>query len=124
MARVCQYAHIRPMPASSDSPTGPENAAVTPIEIARGPLRLLVILLIANLAALIAVLTLAGLYTPLLADSDGLFLALGIGLGILAVALSCAPAVAFLVHTTRFATSVTPRLRRSALASAISPAVV
>jgi hypothetical protein len=107
------------------STTAPsESGRGVPIEIGRRPLRLLLILLVAYLALVIAVFTLGSKFAPGITDHDGLSLAVGIGFGILLLAVTCTPSIAFLLHTTPFAKPVTRSLRRSAIVGALAPAIL
>lgn len=95
--------------------------AERPREIGQRPLRLLLILFIASFAAMIGVFVLAALYRSRFAN-DLLVPAVSVAVALLALALGCAPGIAFLLYAR--SGLVTPSLRRSALASAIAPAVV
>ena len=118
MAPDCRRSHIRSVESTTQD--APPVAAPAPIEIGRRPLRLLILLFVATFGVVIVLAVVAGAaQLPWLTESN-LFLVFFLALALLTLALACAPAIVFLAHIRSHA-SITPRLTRSALASAIAP---
>lgn len=97
---------------------------MTTTEIGGRARRLYLILWIATAVILIAVLAFAAVYDTAALRSDALLATLGIALAILTLVVVSAPAIAFLLYSSRSDASVTSPLRRSALLGAVGPLIV
>ena len=93
----------------------------TPNEIGGRQLRLVRILWIASFALLAACVILFGIVFTSTDSADFLLAPIGITFALLTAALIVAPAIAFLLYTRRPDAAVTPKLRSSAMISALVP---